>query len=191
MKLILFGGSFDPPHRGHLKIIENCCKECDKIILMPCAHSPFKKGLPITKAKHRMKMLELLTQDLNHPIQIDNWEISQQEPNYTYFTIQHVQNEHPISSISLVVGADQLEQFHQWINYKEILKSVHIIGFIRDNYNAVPVEGMNLTWIKDFKMDISSTEIRQQIAKGDPIGGSELPQPVWDYIQDNNLYGYE
>jgi nicotinic acid mononucleotide adenylyltransferase len=70
------------------------------------------------------------------------------------------------------------------------LKSAHIIGFIRDNYNAVPVEGMNLTWIKDFKMDISSTEIREKIGRGDQLG-NELPQPVWDYIQENNLYGNE
>ena len=190
MKLILFGGSFDPPHLGHLKIIENFCGECDKLILMPSAHSPFKKNPPIAQAKHRIKMLEILTHELNYPIQIDNWEISQPEPNYTYLTIQHVQKEHPISSISLVVGADQLEQFHQWINYKEILKSVYIIGFNRDNYNAVPVEGMNLTWIKDFKMDISSTEIREKIGRGDQLG-NELPQPVWNYIQENNLYGNE
>ena len=56
-------------------------------------------------------MLEILTHELNYHIQIDNWEISQPEPNYTYFTIQHVKKEHPNSSISLVVGADQLEQF--------------------------------------------------------------------------------
>ena len=190
MKLILFGGSFDPPHMGHLKIIEKCCGECDKLILMPSAHSQLKKNPPIAQAKHRIKMLEILTHELNYPIQIDNWEISQPEPNYTYFAIQHVQKEHPISSISLVVGADQLEQFYQWINYKEILKSVHIIGFNRDNYNEAPIEGMNLTWIKDFKMDISSTEIREKIGRGDQLG-NELPQPVRDYIQENNLYGNE
>jgi len=98
VKLILFGGSFDPPHLGHLKIIENCCGECDKLILMPSAHSPLKKNPPIAQAKHRIKMLEILTHELNYPIQIDNWEISQPEPNYTYFTIQHLQKEHPNSS---------------------------------------------------------------------------------------------
>ena len=190
MKLILFGGSFDPPHLGHLKIIENCCGECDKLILMPSAHSPLKTKHPIAVAKHRLKMLELLTQELNQPIQIDDWEINQPEPTYTYLTIHKVQNEYPNSSISLVVGADQLEQFQKWKNYQKILDSIHIIGFNRDNYNAVPVEGMNLTWIKDFKMDISSTEIREKIGRGDQLG-NELPQPVWDYIQENNLYRNE
>ena len=64
-------------------------------------------------------MLKILTHELNYPIQIDDWEINQPEPTYTYLTIHKVQNEYPNSSISLVVGADQLEQFHQWINYKE------------------------------------------------------------------------
>jgi nicotinate-nucleotide adenylyltransferase len=89
-----------------------------------------------------------------------------------------------------VVGADQLEQFHQWKNYKEILSSVHFIGFNRDNYNEALIKGMNLNWIKDFKMDISSTEIREKIGRGDQLG-NELPQSVWDYIQENNLYGNE
>ena len=49
---------------------------------------------------------------------------------------------------------------------------------------------MKLTWIKDFKMDISSIEIREKIGRGDQLG-NELPQPIWDYIQENNLYGNE
>jgi len=190
VELILFGGSFDPPHLGHLKIIEKCCGESDKIILMPSAHSPLKKNPPIAEARHRIKMLEILIQESKYPIQIDNWEINQAEPNHTFLTIQHLQNEHPNSSISLVVGADQLQQFQQWENYKDIMKSVHIIGFNRINYDVASVVGMNLTWIKDFKMDISSTEIREKIAKGKDVG-SKVPQPVWDYIQNNNLYGSE
>ena len=59
MKLILFGGSFDPPHCGHLKIIENCIEECDKLILMPSAYSPLKKNPPFAESKHRIIMLEL------------------------------------------------------------------------------------------------------------------------------------
>ena len=72
MKLILFGGSFDPPHCGHLKIIEDCIKECDKLILMPSSYSPLKKNYPIAESKHRVKMLQLLTPDLKHQIQIDD-----------------------------------------------------------------------------------------------------------------------
>ena len=190
MKLILFGGSFDPPHCGHLKIIEDCIEECDKLILMPSAYSPLKKNPPIAESKHRVKMLELLTQKLKYPIQIDDWEINQSSPNYTYLTVQHLQNEYPNFSISLVIGADQLQQFQKWKNYQKILDSVQIIGFNRKKYNVTPLIDMKLTWIKDFEMDISSTEIRREIASGVQKGRA-LPQPVWDYIKEHNLYGNE
>jgi len=190
VKLILFGGSFDPPHYGHLKIIENCIEQCDKLVLMPSAYSPLKKNPPIAEPKHRVKMLELLTQELKCPIQIDDWEINQSSPNYTYLTIKHLQNEHPNFSISLVIGADQLQQFQKWKNYQEILDSVQIIGFNRKNYNVTPLIDMNLTWIKDFEMDISSTEIRREIASGTQKG-CELPHAVWNYINEHNLYGNE
>ena len=190
MKLILFGGSFDPPHCGHLKIIEDCIEECDKLILMPSAYSPLKKNPPIAESKHRVKMLELLIQELKYPIQIDDWEIAQSYPNYTYLTVQYLQSEHPNSSISLVIGADQLQQFQKWKNYQKILDSVQIIGFNRKKYNVTPLIDMNLTWIKDFEMDISSTEIRREIASG-VQKGRELPHAVWNYIKEHNLYRNE
>ena len=190
MKLILFGGSFDPPHYGHLKIIENCCGECDKLILMPSAYSPLKKNPPIAESKYRIKMLELLTQELKYPIQIDDWEINQSRPHYTYLTVQHLQNEYPNYSISLVIGADQLQQFQNWKNYREILDSVQIIAFNRKKYNVIPLIDMNLTWIKDFEMDISSTKIRRKIASGIQKG-CELPDVIWNYIKEHTLYENE
>jgi len=90
----------------------------------------------------------------------------------------------------LVIGADQLQQFQKWKNYQEILDSVQIIGFNRKNYNVTPLIDMNLTWIKDFEMDISSTEIRRKIASG-AQKGRELPHAVWNYIKEHNLYGNE
>jgi len=105
-------------------------------------------------------------------------------------TVQHLQNEHPKFSISLVIGADQLQQFQKWKNYQEILDSVQIIGFNRKKYNVTPLIDMNLTWIEDFEMDISSTEIRRNIASG-VQKGRELPHAVWNYIKEQNLYGNE
>ena len=89
-----------------------------------------------------------------------------------------------------MIGADQLQQFQKWKNYQEILDSVQIIGFNRKNYNVTPLTDMNLTWIKDFEMDISSTEIRGGIASG-VQKGCELPPAVWNYINEHNLYGNE
>ena len=189
MKLIFFGGSFDPPHKGHYEIIRYCYKKCDQLVLMPSALSPLKNQPPIVEPHQRSKMLELLTLDFDFSIQIDNWELTQSGPNYTYQTIRYLQKQYPEYSISMVIGADQLIKFQQWKKYKEILSFVHILGFNRAQCDYTPLPGMDLTWIEDFNVDISSTEIRENIARGKHIG-NELIQSVQDYIQKNNLYGY-
>ena len=190
MKLIFFGGSFDPPHRAHYEIIRYCYKKCDQLVIMPSTFSPLKSQTPTADTKHRLKMLELLTLDFDFSIQIDNWELTQSAPNYTYRTIQYLQDNYPEYSISMVVGADQLIKFQQWKKYKEILRSVHILGFNRAHCDYTPLPEMDLIWIEDFNVDISSTEIRKKIAMGKHIG-NELTQSVQDYIQENNLYGYQ
>ena len=190
MNLIFIGGSFDPPHRGHYEIIRYCCEKCDQLVLIPSTLSPLKHHLPVAEPHNRLKMLELLTQDFDFSIKIDDWELVQAGPNYTYQTIKYLQEQYPEYSISMVIGADQLVKFQQWKKYKEIMSSIHIIGFNRSFCDYTPLFGMNFTWIEDFNVDISSMEIREKIAKGQNIG-NELSQPIRTYIQENNLYGYQ
>ena len=130
---------------------------------MPTTLSPLKNQPPVAESHHRSIMLELLTLDIDFPIQIDNWEFTQSGPNYTYQTIQYLEKQYPEYSISMVIGADQLIKFQQWKKYKEILNTVHIIGFNRANCNYTPAPKMNLTWIEDFNENISSMEIRSNV----------------------------
>ena len=190
MKLFFFGGSFDPPHKGHLEIIQYCCKHSDKLLLIPAAKSPLKNQPPSAERYHRIQMLKLLIQDLDFPIQVDDWEINQSGPSYTYDTIQHLQENYPDSNLSMVIGADQLIKFQRWKNYKEIMNSVQILGFNRDSCDFTPPDEMNLTWLKDFKVDISSSIIREKIAKGDS-SDNDLTPSIQRYIQNNKLYVYQ
>ena len=188
MNLIFFGGSFDPPHRGHFEIIQYCVSKCDQLVLIPTNHSPLKNQPPAAEPHHRVEMLKLLTQDFDFPIQIDDWELTQSGFNYSYQTIRYLQEKYPEHSISMVIGADQLIKFQQWKNHEGIKNSIHIIGFNRANYDYTPLPEMNITWIEDFNVDISSAKIRAIIAKGKLVG-NELTNLVKDYIQINNLYG--
>ena len=190
MKLFIFGGSFDPPHRGHLEIIKYCSKYSDKLLLIPAANSPLKNKPPVAKGFHRIKMLKLLIQDLDSPIEVDEWEINQSGPSYTYDTIQHLQEIYPDSILSMMMGADQLMKIHKWKNYKEIMNLVQILGFNRDSCDFTPPDEMHLTWLKDFKVDISSSIIRGKIAKGDS-SDNDLPPSIQRYIQNNKLYDYQ
>ena len=90
----------------------------------------------------------------------------------------------------MVMGADQLIKFHRWKNYEGIMNSVQILGFNRDSCDFTPPDEMNLTWLKDFKVDISSSIIREKIAKGDSLE-NDLPSSIQRYIQNNKLYDYQ
>ena len=190
MKLFIFGGSFDPPHRGHLEIIKYCSKHSDKLLLIPAANSPLKNKPPVAKGYHRIKMLKLMIQDIDSPIEVDEWEINQSGSNYTFETIQYLIKKYPDSNFSMVMGADQLIKFHRWKNYEGIMSSVQILGFNRDSCDFTPPDEMNLTWLKDFKVDISSSIIREKIAKGDSLE-NDLSFSIQRYIQNNKLYDYQ
>jgi nicotinate-nucleotide adenylyltransferase len=187
VKIILFGGSFDPPHRGHLEILKECSQyRYDKLILMPSYESPLKSIK--TKAEHRLNMLNCLIDGLDFPIEISSWEINGNKKSFTYLTIHYLMNKYPNASISLVIGSDQLLQFEKWKNYKFILENSHIICFRRHDEKIKFFKNMSISWNKQFKIDISSTQIRNDISQGVKIT-DQLPSLVLKYIKNNKLYG--
>ena len=189
MNLYFFGGSFDPPHIGHLSIIKLCVFESEKFVLIPARQSPLKNHIPIAATHHRICMLELMISKIDHPIIIDDWEINNPTPNYTYDTIKHLQLEYPGSNLFMVIGGDQLTCFKKWKNYKDIMQSVQIVAFNRKNTQYKPLEGLKVNWLEDFQISISSTTIREGITAG-IIPSKYVTQEVLEYIQSNHLYGY-
>lgn len=189
MNLYFFGGSFDPPHIGHLSIIQSCIIGSQKFILIPSKQSPLKDQVPMASACHRIRMLELLINKIDHPIIIDDWEINNPAPNYTYETIKHLQIDYPQFNLFMIIGSDQLAHFQKWKNYRKIINVVQIIAFNRDKYPYKSSEGMQINWLTDFNFDISSTEIRKKITAGN-LPSKELTSDVLKYIQSNHLYSY-
>ena len=190
MNIYFFGGSFDPPHIGHLSIIQSCIIKSQKFILIPSKQSPLKDQIPAVEAHHRIRMLELLICNIDHPIIIDDWEIINQPPNYTYDTIRHLQIDYPQSNLFMVIGGDQLRSFHRWKNYREIRDVVRIVAFNRDQSLYKPSENMNISWLEDFQVDISSTAIRKKINDGH-FPRNDLTPEVLEYIESNHLYSYQ
>ena len=189
MKIFFFGGSFDPPHKGHLSIIQSCVKQSEKLILIPTGVSPMKDHIPIASSYHRIQMLELLIQNIKHPIVIDNWEINNSKPNYTYSTIKYLQKKYFGSTLFMVIGGDQLDQFCNWKNHKKIMNIVQIMAFNRSNDKFKPLKGMQINWIQNFKNTTSSSCIREEILRGN-IHIEGLTNEIQQYIKDNKLYGH-
>tara|TARA_Y100000588_G_scaffold379682_1_gene462282 strand:- start:1869 stop:2444 length:576 start_codon:yes stop_codon:yes gene_type:complete len=189
MKIYFFGGSFDPPHRGHLSIIQSCITKAQKLILVPTNQSPLKKSIPAASAYHRMQMLKLLIKSIDFPISIDSWEMDRMEINYTYDTIKYLKKKYPDSKLFMVIGGDQMGKFNKWKNYKKIMDMVQLVLFKRPNYEVKMLKDMKVNYISDMELDISSSSIRRKINSGE-ISINDLNQVIINYIQDNNLYGY-
>ena len=189
MNLYFFGGSFDPPHIGHLSIIKSCLNDSQQFVLIPTKKSPFKYHIPLAAAHHRVRMLELLISKIDHHIIIDDWEINNPAPNYSLEAIRHFQEAYPGRKLFMVIGADQLMRFQNWKNYRVIMDLVNIVAFNRNNLQYKAPKGMQISWLEDFHIDISSTDIRKKIADGH-LPSNELTLEVLEYIQLNNLYSF-
>ena len=187
MNLYFFGGSFDPPHIGHLSIIQSCIMESQQFVLIPTKQSPLKDQRPMASSHHRIRMLELLISKINYPITIDDWEINNPAPNYTYETIKHLQLDYPWSKLFMVIGGDQLTCFQNWKNYGEIMDLVHIVAFNRKKNQYRPPKGMKINWLEDFQVDISSTSVREKMTGGH-LPSNDLTPEVLEYIQSHHLY---
>ena len=191
MKIFFFGGSFDPPHIGHELIIKKIIPMCEKLILFPVRRSPDKSNKPLASSKHRLNMLKILFK--NNKIEIDNFDLRANKENYTYLTIEYLKKKYINSEISMIIGYDQFENLKNWKNYKLILEKVNIICFNRgskENSFNNSINRKKINYIRNFNINISSTEIRNQLCENNLNAIKNSINPiVVKYIKENNLYG--
>lgn len=184
-KLVLFGGSFDPVHLGHLRIASAASFLLNADVVFIPSKNPRWKD-PAADIKHRLNMLRLaINQKGVSGSIISDFEIkAKSEVNYTIDTIKHFTKKFPNKSLYLLIGADQVNKFHQWRQAKQISELVQIIYVSRPGVEA------SLENVKEFKMekldfeesgDIASKDIRQ-------LQALELPSSVLDYIEKHQLY---
>ena len=185
-KIALFGGSFDPVHRGHLFIAERAVEACglDRVIFVPCWKSPHKRGEEISESKDRVAMLEIATEDYDWA-EVSRWEVSREEASYSWKTALHFAAElGDDAELCWIVGTDQWEVIEKWARPEVLATLVTFIVFPRggiadeDGFRMVPV---------DASFDASSTEVRRRVRAGEAVG--ELVEPgVEEYIDERGLY---
>ena len=180
MNKILFGGSFDPIHLGHINMAESASIQLDaEVIFLPSKVAIWKEKS--TSIEHKVNMINLAIKDHSH-FSIDLYEATK-EKNYTIDTVRYFVNEYPNDRFFYLIGADHVNAFNRWKDAKEISKLVQIVFFRRPGYE------INEENVKEYKMleivgdhkQVSSTNIRI-------FNCFELPKPVIDYIVENNLY---
>ena len=192
MKLCLFGGTFDPPHLGHLVIAE-FVKESEgfDIILFVPAPNPPHKGKNISPIKDRLEMLRLAIME-NAYFRLSDLEIQRGGISYTNETIIEAKEKFNLSSKDtyLLIGSDSLINFHKWKNYKTILKECKVIVASRPGFRESRIDEKILSQISfsDIpKIEISSSQIRKRIKKGFTVRYM-LSNQVMNYINKTGLY---
>lgn len=204
--ILIFGGSFDPPHIGHVQLPELARQklQADLVLYIPAAVSPFKTENPPTAAQHRINMLELALADQPHAAidltEIERADINPGRPSYTVDTLRELRKQadqvNPQLSFRLLIGTDQMRSFDQWREHKRIEKLAEPVVMVRpDMPDQKLFEGMSQEEIYHWRLriidlpliDISSSQLRQRVALGQPIDDL-VSEPVAEYIRRHALY---
>ncbi|MCX2683280.1 nicotinate (nicotinamide) nucleotide adenylyltransferase [Campylobacter sp. MIT 21-1685] len=183
MKIALFGGSFDPPHKGHNAVIKEALNslDIDKLIIMPSFLSPFKKGF-CADEQRRFTWVKTLWGNLEK-IEISDYEIQQKRAVPSFETVKYLYRVYKPGAVYLIVGADHLQTLHLWQNFEELNSLVEFVIANRDGI-VIPKVFRSLST----KINISSSFIRTALDSNEVC--EEIKDEVRDYytkLQKNNI----
>ena len=190
-KIGLFFGTFNPIHTGHLILANHLLQysQLDEIWLVVTPHNPHKKKSSLLNDHQRYEMVWNLCED--YPgLKPSDIEFNLPQPNYTVYTLAHLEEKYPDYDFSLIMGEDNLKSFPKWKNHEVILERHDLVvypryseGVIEDRFKDHP----KITRIDAPRIELSSTFIRKAIKQGKDVRPM-LPSSVWRYIDQMNFY---
>lgn len=201
----LFGGSFDPVHHGHLGLAKACkaAAQLDEIWFIPTTVQPLKPYGPVASNEDRLTMLRLAIESLppeeQEGLYVSTIETDRGGTSYTYDTLQTICKQNASAELFLLMGADTLRDFSKWHEPAEVLSMASPIVVNRAGEGLpdfeVVAEYVSEERLKEFHelvvtmppMAISSSEIRERLAKGQPIH-EQLPKELAKYLLANKIY---
>lgn len=191
MKICLFGGTFDPPHIGHLLIAQTVfeAEKFDKVLFVPANKPPNKKAF--SSQATRVEMLKLAVEG-NPNFEISDIEIKRGGVSYTIDTIRSIKNELDFKGDKLfyLIGSDCLLDFHNWKDPESILEECQVVVAIRPGFRPSDIPAWILHRIQFAnipRFEISSTNIRKRWVDNKTIRYM-VTLPVWEYIEKQKLY---
>ncbi len=195
----ILGGTFDPVHCGHIHLAEDAMKQgnLDEVVFIPAGLQPFKLLKKITSGEDRLTMLKLATEDMPG-FTVSSYELDAEGVSYTYLTLRALQKKYgPNARLYFITGTDAFLAIELWMNAAELLQNYSFLIGTRPGYKEEELteciarvrekfhtEVIN---INNTKFDISSTEIREKIQRGESADGL-LPEKVEAYIREKGLY---
>lgn len=189
MKIGLYFGSFNPIHIGHLIIANHIQQysDLDQVWFVVSPQNPFKEKSTLANDHERLHLINLAIE--NYPnLRASNVEFSLPKPSYTVDTLVVLKEKYPNYEFSLIMGMDNLKNFHKWKNHEQIINQCSIFVYPRPGYklgkwgNHPEIKTINAPL-----MEISSTFIRRAL-KENKFVKPLLSEKVWEYLEGSSLY---
>jgi nicotinate-nucleotide adenylyltransferase len=200
--VILFGGSFDPIHNGHITMARFARETlaASRVIFIPASRSPLKPHPPVTCGEDRAAMIRIAIAGIAG-FEVSDIELHRSEPSYTIDTINHFRSLYDESmQLYWLIGADALNDLPFWYRIEQVIERCQLcvmhraghklpdLDSLRTLFSNEQIDGLARHIIKTPLVDISSTEVRRLLRQGEDIG-EMLPQGVLEYIYQKRLYG--
>ena len=201
----ILGGTFDPPHLGHLLIAETArvALGLESVLFVPAGEPWLKSGQRITPAAHRLRMVQIATAD-NPDFCVSDCEVRRRGASYTVDTLRELRGAYcPETELYFIVGSDVLDQFHRWKEPDAILELCRLAVIERPGGtpNSLPIDGIAVlserfpdevasgavVWVAGPRVDFSASELRRILAAGLSTR-YQIPDVVAAYISEHGLY---
>ncbi len=195
-RLGILGGTFDPPHIGHLWLAEAACQQLrlDRVLFLPAGQPPHKQDHIILPARHRLEMTRLAVSN-NERFAVDDQDVMRPPPHYTLTLLNLLRQRFPEALFWLLIGSDSLQDLPTWYQPGEILTLARFGVLPR---SGIPVDWVSLTqalprvesavdFVKAPTIELSATEMRPWLKSGWSLRYL-VPQAVLEYIAVHGLY---
>lgn len=188
MRIGILGGTFDPPHKGHLALAEAAVKQLklDALYFVPAFIPPLKKDHRLTDVRYRLEMVGCLIK--GHPkFKMSDCEIKRGGISYTVDTLRVFRKEYPTPhELFFITGGDWGRDLDQWKEINEIFSLAHFVVARRPGFNTENLRH-EVEFLDFIPLDVSSTGLRERLKKQE-TQIEEIPENVLNYILKNKLY---
>ena len=190
LKVGLYFGSYNPIHIGHLAIANYLVEytDIDQLWFVVSPQNPFKKKANLLDDYHRLELVTRAVED-DDRLRASNIEFKLPKPSYTIDTLAYLKDQHSNYHYRIMMGSDNLENFHKWKNYETIVENYGVIVYPRPGFDKSKVQQhTNITIAVGAPlMEVSSSFIRHAIRDKKDVRHF-LPRKTWEYLDEMNFY---
>ena len=196
--VVIFGGTFNPLHKGHIEIISALSRldGTDEVLLIPDKIPPHKECEFLASDEHRLNMCKIAAKEFSN-VSVSDIELKRNTKSYTIDTLKELKSIKPDCNFSLAIGGDMLVSFDKWRDYEDIFSLCQLVclgrGGVDDSLFSQKVQhfkclGANILVLENEITEISSTMLRDNMSNLDFIS-KYIDTEILDYIIKNNVYG--